>query len=463
MIVRAIMVAPSLAAVRRYLERDLWAMEVGPRSRAHRLVVGALRLLVALVRALLDPQLNLEATALVYRTLLSIVPLLAVGFSVLKAFGADFKIEAVVARLLEPLGAGGAQLAAQVVGFVDNMQVSVLGAIGFVLLFYTVLSVIERIEGAFNGIWHVRRPRSLARKFSDYLSILLVGPVLVFGAFAIMAAAQNYWLVQQMLAATHLTGVSVFTARHGAPFVLLMAAFTLMYRLLPHTRVALASAFVGGTTAALLWHLAGFGFARFVASSTSYTAIYSGAAVFLISLVWLQLAWLIVLTGAQVAYVHQHPIGYVIVRGRPSLLLRERIGLAAMVEITRRYLDGAGPSQPTELARTLDAPLGTLEDVLEDFVASGLLVHTTEPDGVLLARVPDQVSVVDVLCAVREPPSAYDGDPSAVPAPVTEALRQRDAAVRDALGGVTLRRLASGADAVPPAAPRALPERERAA
>jgi membrane protein len=434
-----------LADIRRYLERDLWRIDATPRGPLSSLGIALTRVVVVVVRALTDSQLNLEATALVYRTLLSIVPMLAVGFSVLKAFGAEYRLDAVVARILEPLGPSGAQLAAQVVGFVDNLRVSVLGAIGFVLLFYTVLSVIERVESAFNRIWHVRRPRSLARKFSDYLSIVLVGPVLVFGAFGIMAAAQNYWLVQRVLAATHLTGAAVFATRHGAPFVLLVAAFTLLYRLLPHTRVTLRAALVGGTTAALMWHVVGYGFALFVASSTSYTAIYSGAAVFLISLIWLQLAWLIVLTGAQVAYVHQHPIASIIVRSHPSMLLRERIGLGALVEVTRRFLRGEGPSQPTELARTLDAPLGTLEDLLEDFVASGLLVHTTDPDGVSLARAPDQVSVVDALDAIREPAS-HDTDPPEVPAPVADALHRRDEAVRGALGTATLRSLATAAD-----------------
>ena len=452
------------ASFRRYLERDLWTSDAAPRGPLRSAAISLARIVVTVVRAVMDPQLNLEATALVYRTLLSIVPLLAVAFSVLKAFGADYKLDAVVARILAPLGASGAQLAAQVVGFVDNLRVSVLGAIGFVMLFYTVLSVIERIESAFNGIWHVRRPRSLARKFSDYLSIVLVGPVLVFAAFAIMAAAQNYWLVQRVLAVTHLTEAAVFAARHGAPFVLLVAAFSLLYRLLPHTRVTLRAALVGGVTAALMWHLAGYGFAMFVAGTTSYTAIYSGAAVFLVSLIWLQLAWLILLTGAQVAYVFQHPIASVIMRGRPSLLLRERIGLGALVEITRRYLAGRGPSEAEDLARTLDAPLGTLEDLVEDFVAAGLLVHTREPDGVLLAKAPDHVTVVDVLHAIREPPASHDVDPAVVPGPVSEALHRRDEAVRGVVGSVTLRSLATATDAAAPNAWRAAPaDHDRAA
>jgi membrane protein len=454
-----------ISTVRRYLERDLWTLDVSRRSALERFAIGALRSVVVLVRALTDPDLNLEATALVYRTLLSLVPLLAVAFSVLKGFGAHYQIDAVLARLLAPLGPGSAELTARVVSFVDNMRVSVLGAIGFVALFYTVLSVIERVEGALNRIWHVRRPRSLARKFSDYLSILLVGPVLVFAAFAIMASAQNYWLVQRVLDATHLTSAALVVTRHGAPFLLLAVAFTLLYRLLPYTRVTSTAALVGGVTAALLWHLAGFGFTLFVAGSASYAAIYSGFAVFVIALIWLQVAWLVVLTGGQVAYVHQHPISYVVVRGRPSLLLRERVGLGALVEITRGYLGAAGPARLIDLARTLDAPLAILEDLIEDFVASGLLVRTTEPDGIVLARAPEHVSIVDALTAVREPPSSYDVDATTVPAAVAATLRRRDAAVRDALAGLSLRSLAATpADLSPADGSRpALAPRDRAA
>src|SRR5215470_14895847 len=143
-----------LSGIRRYLERDLWTIDDAPRGRVRWFAIAVLRLVVVLVRALTDPQLNLEATALVYRTLLSIVPLLAVSFSVLKAFGAQYRIEAVVARMLAPLGASGAEVTAHVVAFVDNLKVSVLGAIGFVALFYTVLSVIDRVESALNNIWH---------------------------------------------------------------------------------------------------------------------------------------------------------------------------------------------------------------------------------------------------------------------------------------------------------------------
>jgi membrane protein len=147
----------------RYLDRDLWTADFSIHRFPARVVIRLLRVLVAVGRAPFDGQLNLEATALVYRTLLSIVPLLAVAFSVLKAFGAQYRIEPLLVQMLSPLGPGGAEVARRIVEFVSNLGVSVLGAVGLIGLFYTVVSVIERIEDALNKIWHVRRSRTLMR------------------------------------------------------------------------------------------------------------------------------------------------------------------------------------------------------------------------------------------------------------------------------------------------------------
>ena len=255
----------------RYLDRDLWTADLSIHRFPVRAGVRLLRVLVAVARAPFDGQLNLEAAALVYRTLLSIVPLLAVAFSLLKAFGAQYRIEPLLVQMFSPLGPGGVEVARHIIEFVSNIGVGVLGAVGLLGLFYTVVSVIEGIENALNHIWHVRRSRTLMRKFTDYLSILLVGPVLVFAALGIIASAQSSRIVQRVLALTPFKPEIVATVWHVAPFVLLVAAFTLLYRFLPYARVAPGAALVGGVTAATLWHVVGLAFARLVASSTSYS------------------------------------------------------------------------------------------------------------------------------------------------------------------------------------------------
>jgi membrane protein len=426
--------------IARYLDRDLWTADISRSGVARRVAIRALRLAVVVGRAPTESQLNLEATALVYRTLLSIVPLLAVAFSVLKGFGAQYHIEPLLTRMLAPLGPGAAEVAARIVDFVSHLSLSVLGTIGLIGLFYTVVGVIEKIEDALNRIWQVRRSRSLLRKLSDYLSILLVGPVLVFAAFGLLASAQSRRLFDRVLAMTPLGAETVAVLWHAAPFLLLVTAFALLYRFLPYTRVASDAAMAGGVTAAVLWELAGLAFATFVAGSTSYAAIYSGFAVLVVFLLWLQLAWLIVLVGGQVAYAWQHPTSYVAMRGRPSALLRERVGLAALVEIVRRHVTGEPPLRLDALARMIGAPLTIVEALMDDFVARGVLARAVEPEAIVLARSPEAVTLTEVMDTIREPAPRAALDVH-VARSVTSALRRRDEAVEQALAGVTLKSL----------------------
>jgi membrane protein len=433
------------ARIERFRDQDLW-MDIPGQGVLQRTAIRILRIAIAAVHASRDRLLNLHAVGLVYATLLSLVPFLAVTFSVLKAFGVHYRLEPMLARMLAPLGPQAGELTLRVVEFVSRMNVGVLGALGLAGLFYTALSLIGRIEDALNEIWKVRRSRGLRRKFSDYLSVLLVGPVLIFSAFAIIASLQNYWLVQRVLQVIRIEKLAVFLAGHLMPFLLLVTAFTFLYRFLPYTRVRLEAAAVGGITAAVLWELVGIGFTALVASSTSYAAIYSSFAVVIVCLIWLQVAWLVVLIGGQVAYVHQHPSSYATAHRHHSLPFRERIGLAALVEITRRYLASQPAYRLEDLSRVTGGPLSTLDELTDTLVARGILVRATEPEGVMLSRPPEDLKVVDILDAIQDP-----APPDAVTEPsrastVSEVLQRRDEAIHSALSDVTLRSLASETD-----------------
>lgn len=429
------------AGITHRLNDMLWRSDAPPRGWAVAIGLTALRLVAVIVRAARDSSLNLRAMGLVYSTLLSIVPLLAVSFSVLKAFGAHYRIEPFLAQGLEPLGAKGAEITSRVVEFVNNMQVGVLGAVGVVGLLYTVLALIDRIEDSLNYIWQVRRARGLARKFTDYLSILLVGPVLVFAALAVIASAQSHWLVQRIVAITPLEWVAVFVAGQVVPFLFLWGAFSFLYTFAPNTYVSPRAALLGGAVAAVLWQLAGVAFAAFIAGSTRYTAIYSSFAALVVFLIWLYVGWLVVLIGGQVAYFQQYPASYLAARTRQGTSLRERIALAALLEVTRRHVSGHPPVPLRVLATVVTAPVAVLERLVDDFVRRGILLRSAEPEAVALARAPEQVSVAEVLRVVRDPDDEGRVAPDDVPDAVAEVLRARDRAVADAVEGVTLRSL----------------------
>ena len=145
-----------------------------------------------------ENMLGLRAASLTYATLLSLVPLLAVTFSVLKAFGVQQLIEPFLTQALAPLGPERIEITRRLIGFVDNTRVDVLGA-GVAGLFYSVIYLVSTVEEALNQIWRAQPSRTWTRRYGEYMGLLLVGPVLIFAAFAVIASAQSYWLVQRLV------------------------------------------------------------------------------------------------------------------------------------------------------------------------------------------------------------------------------------------------------------------------
>jgi membrane protein len=405
-----------------------------------RLRIRFLRFSIVTVEEFSINQLDLRAAGLVYSTLLSLVPFLAVTFSVLKAFGIHQQIEPFLARALEPLGPQGADISGYVIGFVNNLQVGVLGAVGTAGLFFTVISLIGKIEDALNSIWRVRYPRALARKFNDYLSVVLVGPVLVFTAFSLTASAESNWVLQQFQQYESLHSVVTVVTR-VMPLLFLCVAFTFVYKFVPNTQVHFRSAMIAGITAGLLWQIAGIAFAAFVASSAHYTAVYSSFAVLLLFLLWLYVGWLIVLVGGEVAYLHQHAATFATVRpaGRQGALSHMQLALATLVMITRRYLTQEPPWRLVELSTALQISTAELEELVDKFVQRRILLRTIEPEGLALGRLPEDIAVSEILDTVNgcEPLTVAEDNP------IARVLRRRDQAARQALEGLTLRSLAT--------------------
>ncbi len=433
--------------IERFLRRDVWTIDPDTLPRAQRIGVQLLRLGIAVVSEFRYRLLDARAGGLVYTTLLSLVPLLAVTFSVLKAFGVHYMIEPVLAQALQPLGEKGHELTERIIGFVHNLKVGVLGAVGVAALFFTAYSLIDKVEDALNAIWRVRQGRPWTRKFTDYLSVLLVGPLVVFTAFAMIGAAQSSWFVQELLAIEPL-GHIYFWLTQFTPFVLMCGFFTFFYKFVPYTKVRLTSAVIGGVTAAVLWDLAGAMFAAFVAGSARYGAIYSSFAILILFLLWLYVSWLIVLIGAQVAFFHQHPLAFQahMFWKRGSHASRELLALTLLLQITRRYLSGGKPYQLGDLASEVDAPLSLVEDLLDEFIDTGVLGRMVEPQGVTLVRPPESVTMKEVLRIVDQKDMSLAEAPYETRDPVANFLQRRDQAVNLSLGDMTLRTFALESD-----------------
>lgn len=432
--------------IAQHIEQAIWRMNLARLSPVRRMLIQFIRILVASVSAFLSKELSTRAGHLAYTTLLSLVPFLAVTFSVLKAFGVHQQLGPVLEQALEPLGAQATEITTRVVAFVDNLQIGILGAIGLLGLFYTTFTLIDNIEVTFNVIWNIREGRPFKRKVTDYLSAVLIGPVLVFTSFAIIASAQSYWVLDRLLAIQPLGHLIVVFSKF-LPLVFLTAAFTFLYKFLPFTRVDLSSALVGGLVAGILWQLGGWAFAAFVAQSTRYDAIYSGFAILILFLIWLYVGWSIVLTGAQVSFFHQHPPlrnpwGQETESHSP--VFQEWVALKALTLIAQAHLRGEMPYVPKDLASYLDVSDSFLDELLSRLVEQQVLCLTADPEGrIALGRSPSTIYIWDVL-AILSHQEAWMGEPwmTEPSDPVANLLRERNQIVKASLQDKTLQELA---------------------
>lgn len=425
------------------VERWLFESPPGPAGQPLAGLVRGLRFPFALLRDLWRGELNLRAMGLVYTTLLSIVPLLALAFAVLKAFGLHRELQPLLQEALSPAGPGAEATSSQVIAFVDNVHSGVLGGIGLALLVYTAITAVQKVEASFNFAWHVTESRSLLRRIGEYLALLTFGPVFIAVVMALFAAAADTGLAQWL--AGHppfdllLSGVGAI-----APYLLVIAVFSALYYWVPNTRVRPLAALAGGTAGGLLWSAAGMLFAELLFASARMVAIYAGFALFLVTLVWIYVSWVTLLVGAQLSFYVQNPRYLRVGRAPLSLTtqMRERLALSVMVLVGRAFRDGQPGWSDRALADRLEVPGAALTEVMEPLERRGLLMAGRQGQW-LPGRALDRIAIREVVSAIRE----EAGSETAVVGeartdPVADRLAAAmEAALEGQLEGLSLRSL----------------------
>ncbi|MFB3064609.1 MAG: YihY/virulence factor BrkB family protein, partial [Gammaproteobacteria bacterium] len=391
-----------LERIKNLADEALWNPAVDKSTAIMHRLLRILRLPYALARDVAGGALSLRAMSLVYTTMLSIVPLLALSFSVLKGLGVHKKLEPLLFKFFEPLGERGTELTEQVIGFVDNVKGSVLGSVGLLFLIWIVFSMVQKVEDSFNYVWQVEKPRSLARRFSEYISVILIGPVVMVFALGMIASINNTALVQK-LAEIEPFGTTLIMVGNLAPYLLIVLLFSFVYAFVPNTSVKIRAALGGGAIAGVLWAFTGELFASFVANTGSRAAIYSGFAIVLVALIWLYLSWLILLLGAQISFYIQRPEYKR--HGRQQIepvgQLREGLALTVMINVAQSFRDNASQWSVNSLASKLDIPATALGPVVNRLLASGMLA-ITEHEKLLPGSEISRIRIADILLAIRE-------------------------------------------------------------
>jgi membrane protein len=427
-----------MSGIDRWIQALLWPASM-PASRAKANCIVILRHVYAILRALAEGELTLRATGLVYTTMLALVPLLAFSFSLLKGLGFHRRLEPLLLNFLTPLGARASEITDNVIVFVDNVSGSTLGSVSILLLLYAALSMAQKVESSFNFVWRVDRPRSLARRFSEYLSVMLVGPLVMTVAMSLIATVSSA-TVMNRLRGLPTIGTWVGDLGELTPYLLVVGAFTFLYVFVPNSKVRFGPAVVGGLFAGTVWASSGNLFASFVVSASRTEAIYSGFAIVFVAMFWMYLSWLILLLGAQLAYYVQNPEDLRFGQRKVTMSngLRERLALSIMLLVGRDFDKPAHGWRTASLAAQLRLPRHQLEPVMAALNSAGLLT-STEEQRLMPARDLHSIKLTDILDAVRDPERSEIGVEDNSWNAAVQALAQRiDQAIESTMNDATL-------------------------
>ena len=430
-----------IAGLRYKLDELVWGVGLYKYGLPGRILASVLRNLYAVLRDIISGQLTLRSMSLVYTTLLSVVPLIAFSFSVLKGLGVHRDLESKLYTTLEPLGDKGVEITDRLMTLVNNVNGSVLGGIGLDFFIYTAISMVQKIEESFNYVWYVSKSRSFSRRFTEYMLILLLGPVAIAIALGALASLENETIVQW--AANNAILSPIFSATSKlTPFLVVTAVFTALYKYMPNTEVRFRSALVGGLTGGFLWATLGMIFAAFVANSARTQAIYASFAIAITTLIWLYLNWLILLIGSQLAFYFQNPAYMRIGRREPRLsnAMRERLALNIMLIVGSAFRDSNSSVNQRALSEELRIPSITVTPIITALASKGLLT-TLENDDLLPGREMSRITLNDILEVVR-----VDGETGSYRDPrwagaIDSIGETIDAAVESTLGDKSLSNL----------------------
>ncbi len=359
------------------MQSDIWRLDVQQLSGAKAFMAHHLRVFLAALHGFSRNDCSLRASSLTYYTLLSIVPVFALAFGIAKGFGLDHMLQN---QLEQYLGAHE-DIFDEVVQFSYSMlevtRGGVVAGVGFLFLLWAVIKVLDHIELSFNAVWGVQEGRSWVRKLTEYLSVMVLAPILVIlsGSLTVFLTTEIYkYLADGWLA---LVADFVQWGAQFTPFVIIWLLFTFLFMAMPNTRVNFKAALIAGIISGTMFQLLQWGYVNFQVGAVRYNAIYGSFAALPLFLVWLQLSWMIVLLGAELSYAYQNVRRFIYSSEVEDISpgYKEKVSLLVMHLIIKRFMADKGGVATNEVCEELKLPVTLVNQVLKDLYRAGLVVR----------------------------------------------------------------------------------------
>ena len=359
----------SIRKASRFIGSEIWHINTRGLSTLHALLVRVAKSILFLYHQFWEDRLMTRASALTFSSLLALVPLLAIVFTLYQSLGLYVNFEPTLREWLSPLGSSGDVIATNIMNFLANARTGTLGYIGLVVLMLAVLGILANIDESFNDIWHVRRMRSWRQRLVSYLALLLIGPLTITGVVTFTGSSDSIAILAYFERIAGFSPLSV---------LLIGVFFSLIIWSVPNTRVSIRAALVGGISSGLGWIWLNRLFAQFISDTTQASAreiLFAGFAALPLFLIWLYLGWVILLLGAVLAYSIQN-VGTMEWRQSERVhgtALRNYINVLAFLYIIRNFVEDNRPTRLDRLSAQTGAPENVIDEMLSAYVDSGLL------------------------------------------------------------------------------------------
>jgi len=361
-----------------FIKKDIWRISLDEFSKTKSILINALRVMVLSFRGFIEDKVQLRASALTYFSMLSIVPVVAMAFGIAKGFGLEKALE----RQLNESLAGQEEVLNWVIQFANNMLNNAKGGwiagIGVVVLFWAVIKVLGNIEESFNGIWQIQKGRGFARKFTDYLSILLIAPILMIlsSSASVFIAAQVRYLAENS-SIISAVGPVLLKLIKMIPYVIIWLLFTLLYIIMPNTKVKFKSAVVAGIVAGTIFQIVQWLYIYFQIGVSRYNAVYGGFAALPLFLIWLNISWVIVLFGAEISFSMQNVQKYEFESDSKNISYNHKRIVSLLISnlIVKNFEEGGKPLSAPQISSALKIPIRIIREILYLLVESEVVTE----------------------------------------------------------------------------------------
>ncbi|MBN1587592.1 MAG: YihY/virulence factor BrkB family protein [Candidatus Omnitrophica bacterium] len=367
-----------------FLTVDIWRLRIRTLPRSQSLWVRPLRISLLAFRGFAEDKCQLRASALTFYSLLSVVPVLAMAFGIAKGFGFESLLESVIRANLQ----GQEEVVNWLIdfsnAFLANTKGGVIAGFGIALLFWAVIKVLGNIEKSFNAIWGIMEDRPFSRKLTDYLSIMLICPILfILSSSVTVFLTSQIQMIAEKLALLGPVSKLILLSIHVVPYLALWFLFTFTYMFMPNTKVSFRAAFFGGIIAGTLYQFVQWGYIHFQVGVAKYNAIYGSFAALPLFLIWLQISWLVVLLGAEISFALENEETYEFEQdcSSASKRLKKLLSLRIM-ELCAKTFDCGEPALGThDFSQSMGVPIRLIREVLHELVQAGLLTELKEEKG----------------------------------------------------------------------------------